>query len=253
MVEAYSDRCSADTEPCAELNAMHTPHLFWRNGKTMDTSRLSQFGLTFSVLEANHGEELLTSFLAGFLVRIFPKQGKETGLTANVRPCGISSRESFAKYDPDTRLWRTRQYSLQGGLALYSVTWPRRGMMRLGMCSELMIPELHTTEKGSGYWPTPTVTCRVCTPAQWAHRRKMEGGTRRSTYLADAVRYWQDRYGTPRETPMDGALSPMFQEWLMGWPIDWTAFEGPGMDKFQQWCSLHGLPSTNESKTDKAA
>jgi hypothetical protein len=29
-------------------------------------------------------------------------------------------------------------------------------------------------------------------------------------------------------------------EWLMGWPLDWTAVEPLATDRFQQWCDSHG-------------
>ena len=45
-----------------------------------------------------------------------------------------------------------------------------------------------------------------------------------------------------------GALNPTWVEWLMGWPLGWTDCQPLGMDKFQQWCALHGIPSMNASK-----
>ncbi len=37
-----------------------------------------------------------------------------------------------------------------------------------------------------------------------------------------------------------GQLNPNWVEWLMGWPIGWTALEPLEMDRFQQWLELHG-------------
>jgi hypothetical protein len=37
-----------------------------------------------------------------------------------------------------------------------------------------------------------------------------------------------------------GSLNPMWVEWLMGWPIGWTALEPLGTDKFLQWFDSHG-------------
>jgi len=37
-----------------------------------------------------------------------------------------------------------------------------------------------------------------------------------------------------------GPLNPPWVEWLMGWPIGWTALEPLGMDKWRQWLSCHG-------------
>lgn len=37
-----------------------------------------------------------------------------------------------------------------------------------------------------------------------------------------------------------GQLNPNWVEWLMGYPIGWTALEPLGMDKFRQWLEKHG-------------
>ena len=52
----------------------------------------------------------------------------------------------------------------------------------------------------SGSWPTATATTRECTPEQWQERREQQGGTLRSTYLQDAVKYQTEErasYPTP--------------------------------------------------------
>lgn len=41
-------------------------------------------------------------------------------------------------------------------------------------------------------------------------------------------------------TQPTGVLNPSWVEWLMGWPIGWSALEPLGMDKFQQWLRSHG-------------
>lgn len=35
-------------------------------------------------------------------------------------------------------------------------------------------------------------------------------------------------------------LRPNFLEWLMGWPIGWSALEPLATGKFQQWLASHG-------------
>lgn len=238
---------SSDGDASAPSNGSPTHAGYLSPGRMKAFSRLSRYGMTFDPLTESHGEALLTWYRAGFPVRIYPRLEPVTDLKASDPACGKKWRGSLAKYDPDTCLWRTAQFSLHGGLELFSATWPRWGTMQNGESSEQTMPELPTLEKGSGSWPTPTVTCRVCKPHQWAHRRKMEGGSRRSTYLADAVRYWEDRSGTPRTMPLDGDLNPMFQEWLMGWPLDWTELRPRGTDRYRKWSALHSEPYTNAS------
>ncbi|MCL5098507.1 MAG: hypothetical protein M1608_13450 [Candidatus Omnitrophica bacterium] len=44
-------------------------------------------------------------------------------------------------------------------------------------------------------------------------------------------------------------LNPEFAEWLMGWPIGWTASAPLAMDKFQSWLPPHGI-SFNQTESD---
>jgi hypothetical protein len=37
-----------------------------------------------------------------------------------------------------------------------------------------------------------------------------------------------------------GQLNPEWVEWLMGWPIGWTALNPLGMDRFREWLQQHG-------------
>ena len=45
-------------------------------------------------------------------------------------------------------------------------------------------------------------------------------------------------YGEPAAA--GGQLNPEWVEWLMGWPIGWTALKPLGTDKCQQWQQQHG-------------
>jgi DNA (cytosine-5)-methyltransferase 1 len=99
------------------------------------------------------------------------------------------------------------------------------------------------------HWPTPTVTGN--------HNRK--GVSKNSgDGLATAVKNWptptcHDRKGKSGAKRGKGAtggpcltmvvggtLSPMWVEWLMGWPVGWTDCDVLGMDKFRQWFDSHG-------------
>lgn len=42
-------------------------------------------------------------------------------------------------------------------------------------------------------------------------------------------------------TPQRPKLSPLWVEWLMGWPIGWTDLKPLEMAKFQQWQRMHGI------------
>jgi hypothetical protein len=155
LVAEYLPGNYSDGEQSAQLNVMPTQHPFWRNDKTMDFSKLSQFGPTCAVLTENHGEELLMSFLAGFHAKTsaLPEKVEESRVSA--QDFGPRCLGLFARFDRDSFLWRTPQRSLVEGLDVYSETWPRWGLMRNGECWELTTWGHLTEEKGSGLWQTP--------------------------------------------------------------------------------------------------
>jgi len=150
--------CS-DGAACAPSNGSLTPLLYLPPDRTKAFSRLSRSGMTFGALTEPLGAALLTWYRAGFRVRTSAAPEREQASKASGPACGKKWRGSLAKYDPDTCSWRTAQFSLLGGLELFSETWPRWGTMRSGECSERTTPVLRIEGKESGYsrlFPTPT-------------------------------------------------------------------------------------------------
>lgn len=52
----------------------------------------------------------------------------------------------------------------------------------------------------------------------------------------------QKRNSKPLNAVAGGALNPDWVEWLMGWPIGWTALKPLETDKFQLWRQQHSAP-----------
>jgi hypothetical protein len=77
------------------------------------------------------------------------------------------------------------------------------------------------TAKGN-MWPTPTVddADNSTLPPSQINRDSVVGAVMREGH--------------------GGQLNPNWVEWLMGWPIGWTALKPLEMDKFQQWLEKHG-------------
>ena len=42
---------------------------------------------------------------------------------------------------------------------------------------------------------------------------------------------WKPKLEQPLETKTGGYMNPAFQEWLMGWPLEWTDLKPLEMDK----------------------
>ena len=118
---------------------------------------------------------------------------------------GQKSPVWLAKYDRATSSWRTSQHCLVAqasgeadGLAEFSETWPRSGMMRSGTAFQLPTLVPLTGEIASGSWATPRTT-----DGTGGARKLDEKGRRVSqsnpnlifgANLADQVRRWS----TPR-------------------------------------------------------
>jgi hypothetical protein len=185
--------------------------------------------MMYRPLTENLGEELLMSFRAGFHAKTSAQQEKALESTENGQECGEKWHASFAKYDPDSRLWRTPQCSLLGDLEPYSETWPQWGLMRGGECWEQLT--LEQTIRGTEYGlsqqmlPTPTVTDST-------NEKRIGGAT---VYL--------DKFGKPRRKMVDGQSASMgLARLVQYWPTPTTRGYGHGaegmasnlIDKVQQ-------------------
>ena len=186
----------------------------------------------------------------------------------NAPACGPRWPGSLARYDPDSRSWRTAQCSLFGGLELFSETWPRWGMMLDGESFPLPTPAHLISGNESGFWPTPTKFDSTNRGSRGAYP-----GSNHHLASLDWVVQHPEHFRTPAEfvkmfpiptksdtgrtqrnaanrieqghqidlsTMIPGALNPMWVEWLMGWPLGWTDLQPLAMDRFRQWCDSHG-------------
>ena len=80
-------------------------------------------------------------------------------------------------------------------------------------------------------WPTPTVNDSKNTAGK-------EQFNRNSLPLNAAA--CVDDGGKIIPGNLGKLMNPNFCEWLMGWPVDWTALEPLVTDKYRQWWRLHG-------------
>lgn len=158
LVAEYLPGNCLDGEQCAPLSLMPTAHKFSRNGKMIEHSKLSQFGLTLDHLTASRGEALLTSFLAAFRAKTFHSQEVAQELPANDQDFGKNLPGLLAKYDPDSHSLKTAQLSLLEDSTLCSLTLPRSGTMRSGCVYLRRSVALTTSGIGYGYSPTLTAS-----------------------------------------------------------------------------------------------
>jgi len=157
---------------------------------------------------------------------------------------GRSTPDLLASFDPATSSWRTLQRCLVEGWTVFSETWPRSGLMRNGIAYALPTLAPLTSETDCGLWPTPMAGDGAKLDATIpAIRRRIARG--RHIGLAMQARLWptptardfrhpgrsrmERTGGTQGEClpqAIGGALNPTWVEWLMGFPLGWTALEG---------------------------
>lgn len=388
LAAAYSEGTCLDGEQCAPLKSSPSVVKFSSDASWMDVYRRSLSGTMYARSTASRGEGASMSSVAGFPARIFPPLGVEQASKDHALASGHTWHESSVRYDLATSSWRTHRCLFDEGLPWSSVTLPRWGLMRGGVCWGLTIAERRTEGSEFGSWPTPTardwksgkasaetlarnarplsemvfwqtpvaddavnrksgkvnsrgepklsaqvkyptprsadykgeVSKTDCTarrvengqanlpefvqelggqqtrqmwptPTASEEKYRLQGNSQQSRSLealARTGRMWPTprafmykdskhdsgksnlgevvwttpcasdtahqtkKYkqgGTPTSMQASGALNPDWVEWLMAWPIGWTACEPLATARFQSWLRLHGAFSEAQSET----
>lgn len=143
------------------------------NGNEMEYSHGSQSGMMCEHLTGSHGEGLPMLCAEVSPARTLALPGKVRGLEAHALGFGQKCGASFAKLSPDMSSWRTHQCLLLGGLALFSETWPRWGMMQSGECWALPTLEPRTCANEFGLWPT---VCKFDQTKTMPHKMEIRNG-----------------------------------------------------------------------------
>jgi hypothetical protein len=134
------------------------------------------------------------------------------------------------------------QLFLEGGLAEYSETWPRSGLMRSGIAYQLPPLAPLTDATASGLWPTPrkaegpngatiqgglglTSTVMLVERGLWPTPQANDVRDRGNLSSGAVLRRQQkgkQLYLSQVVSEKTGALNPTWVEWLMGFPLGWT-------------------------------
>jgi hypothetical protein len=144
--------------------------------------------------------------------------------------------------------------SARAGSKSFSATLPPCGLMQRGECSALQALARHTFESDFGSLPTPTTKGNELAPSmtKWpAHRRlhaMAEALARGPLPTPTARLYGYNKGGSagrvgknrPSLETILGRIRLPFREWMMGWPIGWSALEPLGTDRFREWLRWHG-------------
>ena len=161
-------------------------------------------------------------------------QAADSDSMETILDSGRKCFEWFAKLDPQSFLWKTRQLLLFEDLDESLVIWPKSGTMEDGICFQenMLAPlsfgndylYLRSPMSSDGFAWTRTNKKDVQTSI---HKTLMRGGTYRTSY----------RFQWASLTILQCAE---YYETMMDWPKEWTGLKPLVMDKFQQWLNSHG-------------
>jgi len=232
--EESSAGCFSDIPQSVLSNLNLTAEKSYSKDNETASCPSSQSGMMLQPSTENLGEEKSMSSQGVFLVKTSQAQGGGLELKANEADSGRKWPESLAKYDRNSRSWRTAQCLLFEVLGESLETFPNWGMMQGGECWEQTMWEGIISERGYGFWPTPVASeCRDT----WAKPKslaKLYKGDRVARFLCKS---WLE---SNLEMPERVALNPCWQEERMMWPIGQSALKPLEMDKFQLWLQQHG-------------
>jgi len=256
LVAEYSADICLDGEPSARSRSTPTPLGYCAHAKTTGASRLSRYGMTFAPLTADRGEAVLMSYLAAFPAKTSRRQARAPELPESVLGCGITWRESSARFDLNLFSWKTLISLFDEALLPSSVTLGRWGMMRDGVCWEPTTRVRLTSAIDSGsLLPTPTAgdaessgsrntaTSKAHPGVSLTDAVRGDGGRGRA-WATPIARDWRsgsvsaetlEKNSRPLSEQVGGQLNPTWVEWLMGWPLGWTDCAPLEMAKFLAW------------------
>lgn len=247
-VACWDPTCS-DGIPDALSRLIPTADPCCSQDNATDACHNSQFGMTCEPSTANPGAEKSTLSAADSPAKTSAQRVKAQDLPASVAACGSKWKESLAKCGLVLSSRKTVRTCVPVGLAPSSRDLPAWGMTCAGACWELGTSVRHTSEIGCGLWRgelVPTLRAN-----KWG-LPDSHGNTKAweqfllPTPTAQTYGYNKGgaagRKGKARpslETLYGGVILPL-REWLMGWPIGWTALEPLETAKFQRWLRSHG-------------
>src|SRR5574343_150702 len=178
------------------------------------------------------------AFMRGSLVKTLARlesklvSAKEPALGFTEKSC-----ELLAQLDRDTSSWKMSQQLKATDLKRLSKTWPSWGMTLDGCAYEHPMSGRRITETDGSRYAMPTPVRAKEAP----NKRGNTNGEERVVESAQGLlghlwptpcaRDWKDNGKSPAElyrntptlaTRAGGKLNPMWVEWLMGWPIEYS-------------------------------
>jgi hypothetical protein len=150
--EESSAECFSGIDPSVRSRLTHTAKMSCCNANGMESFHRSLFGEISENLTEDLGEELPMSFVVDSHAPTFPVQVKARESKEKKADFGVKWRESLAKFDPNSYLWKTHQCSLFEDLTESLQTFPSWGSTHDGELFPLKTPVVLKNAKDFGFW-----------------------------------------------------------------------------------------------------
>ena len=153
--EVSSAECYSDIPAFARSKSSRSVERFCSKNNATESYPASRFGTTCGLSTGDRGAEKSIAFAEASPAKTSQRQAKARASTEREAGCGASSRVLLAKFDRNTRSWRTPQCSLFGDSDECLETFPRSGMTQNGLLWERTTWARPTGASEFGFWRTP--------------------------------------------------------------------------------------------------
>lgn len=236
LEEVFLEVDSWDGDRAALSRSILSGEISLCKDKTTGAWSRSQSGM---MLETSTGDLYVDAFissLAAFPASLSHKldQEQENRIAAI---CGLTQLGLFKTFSLLTSSWKTSlSYLLIHTLERSCRIWPKAGIM-CGMqlfqhprLEPIISANVYGLQESlptplSGNWKSSYLPVPLQRDQKDSHRSGKRGGKEQRDTLPRAI---------------GGPVNPEFSEWMMGFPIGWTALKPLEMHKFQEWLELHG-------------
>jgi hypothetical protein len=224
--EEYSAASFSDIPPSVLSKLNLTAERSYCKDNETASCQSSQSGVMFAPSTANLGAEKSMWSAEDSLAKTSQVQERELESQESEADYGIKWPESLAKYNRNSRSWRTAQCLLFEDLGESLETFPNWGMMQDGECWGLAMSAHLIEGIESGLWPTP-------------QRVDYKGTSRNSVFQQRAAQY--EVWSMGRRDYLTIYPNPTAYEAIMGWLIQWTELKPLATDKFRLWLQQHSV------------
>lgn len=258
LAEGYLPMSCSETSVCAPSKSITIASKSWQHGRRTGLFHGFQFSMTCELSMEDLGEDSSMSLRGDFLARTSVLPEREQVSTASEAGSGRTWQGLLAKYDPVSRSWRTVQSSLLEDSEEFLETWTRSGTTRNGMSYLRPTLVLPICESASGFWQTPVADDAIeRTLGKWNSRGEPKLSAQVKLAPTPCARDYRgigrsrlDRTGSKAGENLPhmvgGLLNPEWTEWLMGYPIGYTALGRLATGRFQEWRRQHSFCSRAE-------